>query len=338
MLLRDGAMVAASGSPLGATIAFALVVALLVEVAALPFVCYEGLILERRYELTGQSVASWWNDHAKAAALNVSAMVMAGLAVRGLLHYAPSWWWLLAAGGAMVVLILLMKGLPLLLPRLDTCQPLQRGALVDRLTALAGRADTRVLGVFEWRLASRTKKANAALAGLGRTRRILVSDTLLERHSDDEIEVILAHELAHHVYNDLWTTVGVRAVLITVAAFTSDMVLELVAGSSGEGKTDLAWLPLVALTWGSVWTVLMPIANAVSRAHERRADRYALEMTRNVAAFVSAMKRLAAQNLSDDRPTPLIEWLFYTHPPVGARISAAHAWAASSLGDRRGRR
>jgi STE24 endopeptidase len=337
-LLRDGALAVTNGSSIGAAIAFVVVVAVLVEIAALPFACYEGLTLERRYELTSQSAAHWWSDHAKAAGLNVGAMLLAGLTVSYLLRQAPSFWWLLAAGGAVVAMVVLTNVLPVLLPMLGACRPLQRSALVERLTAMASRAGTRVIGVFEWRLASGTRKANAALAGLGRTRRILISDTLLDRHSDDEIEVILAHELAHHVFNDIWTTVGVRGVLITVAAFTADVVLTLVVESTGAGgKADLAWLPLLALSSGVVWTALMPIANSVSRAHERRADRYALEMTRNVTAFVSAMKRLAAQNLSDDRPSSVIEWLFYTHPPVGTRIAAAHTWAARSLRDHRGR-
>ena len=102
----------------------------------------------------------------------------------------------------------------LLLPLFYRFKPLDRPALVERLLALAARAKTRIRGVFEWTLSAHTKKANAALTGMGHTRRILLSDTLLADYSDDEIEVVLAHELSHHVHHDLWRAVAVQAALL----------------------------------------------------------------------------------------------------------------------------
>jgi len=334
--LRDVATVLAAGSSVVTVVIFVMTIGILNELLVLPFAYYEGVTLERRYGLTTQSIGHWWGDHLKGSALGLVAVLVVGVAVSLLLHSTPAWWWVFAAAGFTAVLVLLIQVAPvLLLPVFDKCEPLGRDALVERLMTLARRANTRVLGVFEWHLGTRTKKANAALTGLGRTRRILVSDTLLAEHSDDEIEVILAHELAHHVYHDIWTSIAMHALLITVAAYTADVVLSLFADSLGfSGKGDVAALPLVALACGAVSLLLMPLANAVSRAHERRADRYALEMTRNVSAFVSAMRRLGAQNLSDDRPSPFVEYVFYTHPPVSARISAAQAWA-SRMGDGR---
>jgi len=181
--------------------------------------------------------------------------------------------------------------------------------------------------VFEWRMSEKTRKANAALTGLGRTRRILLSDTLLAEHSDDEIEVILAHELSHHVHHDIWKGLAVEAVLLTTGLYLSDRVLAMVSGRFGlTGKDDVAALPLLVLALGAVSIVLLPVVNALSRAHERRADRYALEMTGNAAGFMSAMKRLGAQNLAEERPSRLVEILFYSHPPMAARIDAARVW------------
>jgi STE24 endopeptidase len=198
--------------------------------------------------------------------------------------------------------------------------------------ALAERAGARVMGVFEWRLSDRTRKANAALTGIGRTRRIILSDTLLAEHSDDEIEVILAHELAHHVFHDIWSGLALETGLITSGFFLADRILSLLSTSFGlQGKADVAAMPLLVLAAGAVSLALLPLFNAFSRSHERRADRYALEMTRNVPAFVSAMKRLAAQNLAEDQPSRLVEILFYTHPPIGARVTAARDWAAEHL-------
>ena len=192
---------------------------------------------------------------------------------------------------------------------------------------LAERAGARVLGVFEWQLGDRTRKANAALAGMGPTRRILLSDTLLAEHSDDEIEVVLAHELAHHVHHDIWKAIALEAALILLGFYVADRALGVAVGHFGlADKDDLAGVPLLLLAGGAVSLALLPLANALSRVHERRADLYALEMTGNAQAFASAMRRLAAQNLAEERPSKLVEVLFCSHPPVAARLEAARAW------------
>jgi STE24 endopeptidase len=215
----------------------------------------------------------------------------------------------------------------LLLPLFYDFKPLDRPDLVRRLMALADRAGARVLGVFEWRLSDRTRKANAALTGIGRTRRILLSDTLLAEHSDDEIEVILAHELAHHVHRDIWSGIALETVLIALGFYVADATLGMTARSFGlTGKADVAALPLLLLAAGAVSILFMPVANAVSRMHERRADQYALTLTGNAAAFISAMKRLATQNLAEEEPPRLVELLLHSHPSMQARIAAAREW------------
>jgi STE24 endopeptidase len=342
--LRDLVIAVTSGSDVLAAVLFVLSVVALIEAAAFPFVYYQGVTLEQRYGPSGQLVEHWWSEHVRALALRAGTGLGAGLGVWFLLARTPEWWWLVAAAVSVAALLLLMSAIPMTLTMLGAIAPLQRDALETRLIALAVRAGTRVLGVFEWRVGARTRRANAVLAGLGRSRRILLSDTLLERHSDEEIEVILAHELAHHAHHDLWTTAGLRAVILTVAAWSANLALDRLSGWAGsDGAADLAALPLLALVWGFVWLLLQPLANAVSRAQERRADRYALDMTCNNAAFVSAMKRLSAQNLADERPSTLTEYLFHSHPSVGARIAAAEAWTAGTpqvigTGERTGRR
>jgi STE24 endopeptidase len=236
-----------------------------------------------------------------------------------------------AAAAAALLAGLAMAAPVVLLPLFYDFRPLGRAELVARLEALAARAGARVLGVFEWRLQDRTRKANAALAGIGRTRRILVSDTLLTAHSDDEIEVILALELGHHVHGDIWSSLALESVLIAVALYAADRALTWSAGSFGlAGKSDIAALPVLLLAAGTVSVMLMPAAHALSRAHERRADRYALDLTGDAASFISAMKRLGAQNLAEERPTRLEEMLFCSHPSMMARIEAAREWDGRS--------
>jgi STE24 endopeptidase len=184
------------------------------------------------------------------------------------------------------------------------------------------------LGAYEWGLGEKTKKANAALTGLWATRRILVSDTMLAEYSDDEIEVVLAHELAHHVHGDIWKGIVFESGLILGGFYLAARVLRVLALPLGlRDVADIAGLPLLLLAAGAVSFLSVPLAHAMSRAYERSADRFALNLTRNPDAFISAMRRLGNQNLAEEHPSKIVQWLFYSHPPMRERIAAAQAFA-----------
>jgi STE24 endopeptidase len=308
--------------------AFGVLIAVLLTVIELPFALYQGYVLEHRYGLSNQTLGRWGRDHAKGAALSI---VFAGIGVSivyATLDWTPAWWWAVSAAIFAVVMVGLVQLAPvLLLPLFYKFKPLERPSLVARLVKLAERGRTRVGGVYEWALGAHTKKANAALAGLGRTRRILLSDTLLADYSDDEIEVVLAHELSHHVHHDLWRAMAFQTALLFVSFFAAHlMLLSLNDRLALRGISDPAGLPLLLLVAGACSLLLMPMANALSRSHERRADRYALDTTRQPDAFISAMKRLSQQNLAEEHPSRLVQWLFYSHPPIRERIDAARGW------------
>src|SRR5207247_1632752 len=136
-----------------------------------------------------------------------------------------------------------------------------------RLLGLAERAGARVLGAYEWGLADKTRKANAALAGIGSTRRILVSDTMLAEYSDDEIEVVMAHELAHHVHGDIWKGIVFESLLIVLGFYLAARGLHTLAAPIGlRHVADVAGLPLLLLAAGAVALVMAPVAHAVSAA------------------------------------------------------------------------
>jgi STE24 endopeptidase len=299
------------------------------QVLELPFALYQGHLLEHRYGLSTQSTAHWFADYGKGVALGMVLAAAGTSVVYYALRQAPDhWWWMSAAVFALATVVLARIAPVVLLPIFYKFKPLDRPSLANRLISLATRARTDVVGVFEWVLSGHTRKANAALAGMGRTRRILLSDTLLADYSEDEIEVILAHELAHHVHRDLWRGIAVQTVILAGGFFVANAVLRAAADPlSLRGISDPAGLPLLLLA-GGVWSLLaMPIANAVSRKQERAADRYALAATQNVDAFVTAMKRLSQQNLAEEYPSPIVRWLFYSHPPIRERIDAARAFA-----------
>ncbi len=328
--LRDIATRIADGAPAAVAPSLAVVcyVSLLLMVHALgsvPLGFYSGFLVERRYGLSTQNLRGWLLDETKGFALGLALATIAAMLVYALVRRFPGTWWL--PTGALFALLavgLANIGPVLLMPLFYSVKPLDRESLKARLLALADRAGAKVLGTYEWGLGKQTRKANAALAGIGGTRRILVSDTMLAEYSEDEIEVVLAHELAHHVHGDIWKGLAFESVLILGGFLAASRVLPWGVDRFGlQGESDVAGLPLLLLAAGAVSLVMVPAAHALSRAHERRADRFALALTKNPAAFVSAMKRLAAQNLAEEAPSPLVQWLFHSHPPIRERIAAA---------------
>jgi STE24 endopeptidase len=318
------------GSRLLAAAAFAAVLVLTYELLALPLAYYRGVTLERRYGLSSETRSHWWLTHAKTLLVGGVLTVTAAVVLAALLAWSPARWWLLASALFAVLIVALAWAAPVwLFPIFYEFRPLDRPALTSRLVELARRAGTPVSGVFEWRLGDRTRKANAALVGIGDTRRILLSDTLLETHSDDEIEVILAHELAHQVYGDLWTGLVVQMATVTAGLYAAHRVLAILRGSFGIAETPTAveQLPALALVAGAVAFALSPVAHALSRAHERRADRFAIERTGNAAAFMSAIKRLSSQNLAEVSPPAWVEALLHSHPSTTRRLEYARRFA-----------
>jgi STE24 endopeptidase len=160
-----------------------------------------------------------------------------------------------------------------------------------------------------------------------------VSDTMLAEYSDEEIEVVLAHELAHHVHGDIWKGILFESGLVLAGFYAASRLLAALAPRFGlRGPADIAGLPLLLLAAGAVSVVMVPVAHAMSRAFERSADRFALRLTDNPRAFVSAMRRLSAQNLAEENPSKLVEWLFHSHPPIRERIATAQAHDAPLRG------
>lgn len=182
-------------------------------------------------------------------------------------------------------------------------------------------------GVFKFDMSRRTKAANAALTGMGKTRRIVLGDTLLSEFTPDEVETVLAHELGHHVHGDIALLIGMGSVVTLAGLFVAARAMErLVTALAFAGAGDPAAFPALALVLGVFGLVSGPLENAFSRWREGLADQYALSATGNSEAFASAMVRLANQNLGELDPETWVVWMFYSHPPLGQRIEAARRW------------
>lgn len=302
---------------------YALALGLGGEILAFPFVCRGQWGLERRYGLSQVRFGAWGAAHARTVLLTAASWVVAAVVVHVAIGLWPAHWWLavgatFAAGSVSLALL----GPVLLRPALRA-RPLRRPALAARLEALTRRAGTPVMDLHELP-EGEASTANAALVGAGAARRVLLSDTLIEDYSDAEIEVVVAHELAHHVHRDIWKTIAFRVAVACAAGWVAMRTLTELGPALGlDGAADAAGLPVLALAIGAVVVAALPAANSLSRRHERRADRYALDMTGNHDAFVAGLRRLGTQHLAEERPSRIVRWCFYSHPPVADRVAAA---------------
>jgi STE24 endopeptidase len=295
---------------------------------------YYGLRLERRFQLSNQKTRSWLWDEVKGFLVGLALASVVAELLYFTIRQSPQHWWLIAWGMFMALFIVMAQLAPLILfPIFYKFEPLENEDLKERLVRLSERAGTKVRGIYKWNLSEKSKKANAALTGLGATRRIILADTLLDHYSAEEIEAVLAHELGHHVHKHILKSIFVQAGVTLFGFWAANYVLHLSIEQWGMFDTlsDFSNLPLLVLVATVLSIVLMPAMNAYSRFNERQADRYAFESIRSVKPFISSMNKLAAQNLAERTPSRWVEWLFHSHPAISRRVAAAEAWRRPRL-------
>ena len=289
---------------------------------------YYGFSLERRFQLSTQKFRSWVADEVKGFLVG---LVLGAIVVEILyftLRQWPQHWWVLAWALFMGLFVVLAQLAPVVLfPIFYKFEPLDDEDLRRRLVILSERAGTRVRGVYRWKLSEKSKKANAALTGLGATRRIILADTLLDNYTPEEIEAVLAHELGHHVHRHILKSIFVQAAITLFGFWAANWTLHYAVDQHMfEELSDFANLPLLALVSVVLSFLLMPALNAYSRFNERQADRYAFESIASVDPFISSMNKLAEQNLAERTPSKWVEWFFHSHPAISRRLAAAKAW------------
>jgi Zn-dependent protease with chaperone function len=311
--------------------AFAFIFVGIYSLFNLPLSYYEEFVLPHRYGLSNQTVKEWIIDQIKMGVIGGGIGLIFLEIIYAVLRMFPETWWLWAAGFLLFFNVLLANLAPVLLfPIFYKFKPLGEGYadLEGRLLDLTSKARTKVQGVYQFDMSRRTNAGNAALTGLGNTRRIILADTLLDEFSDDEIETVLAHELGHHVHNDIVLSLIFGTTTTLLGLFLAAEVLRWGVVQFGfSNVSDIATLPLFGIALGLFGLVTMPLGNGFSRWRENLADDYALKVTDKPEAFASAMMRLANQNLAEADPEPWIEWLLYSHPALNKRIAKAQAFA-----------
>jgi len=290
---------------------------------------YYGFSLEHKYELSNQTFSQWLGEGLKS----LLVLVIIGLvSVEGIylaLKKAPRTWWIYVSVVFIIFTVILVNLAPvLIMPLFNKFTPLPEGELRNKLVNLSHKANVKVGDIFTMDESKQTKKVNAMFTGLSNTKRIVLGDNLTNEFTPDEIEVVIAHEMGHNLLHHLWWGILFSSIVAGIGFFIIHLtgpkiITRLKNRLKIENMADVAGLPLIFLIFMVYGIITMPVGPAFSRHMERQADKFALDMTHNKEAFISAMNELAYINLSDPNPSPIIELLLYDHPPISKRIKFA---------------
>ncbi len=297
-----------------------------------PLGYYQDFILSHRYGLSTQNVTGWLKDKVKASVLGLLLSLCLVTIIYWLMENLPALWWL-AAGLIMFLLSLLLTWLTptFLIPLFFKLKPLEDGEPKEKLLNLAKRARVDIKECLTMNLSSKATTANAMLSGWGNSRRIIISDTLLQGYSTDEIEVTLAHELDHHLHHDIAKLMTIQTGIFLLVFYLANLAFKTgVVLFSFQGISDVAGLPWLILVLATLTLVTRPALNWCNRRVELAADETALELSSNPQAFVSLMTKLTDQNLSEAEPAHWAKLLFYDHLTYNERLKLAYTAQASS--------
>lgn len=311
---------------------YALIAILFTDFISMPLSYYGEFYLEHRYELSNHTLRSWGIDHLKSLGLGIFFGVLSIEVLYLFLQNFTETWWIWTFAAWLFFSFVIGKLTPiLLLPIFYKIEPIDDKELTDKLLRLADLVKAKIIGIYKMDMSKKTKKANAMFTGIGSTRRIIMGDTLLENFSNEEIEVILAHEMGHYYYKHILMQLVFGSVIFLTGLFLVDQLLGMLNPLFGFGGIDdLAALPLLTLILSVFFFLTMPFSNGFSRACERAADKFALRTTGDKTSFISAMEKLADQNLADREPPAWIEWLLHSHPSISHRVQMAKEFQVSN--------
>jgi STE24 endopeptidase len=290
----------------------------------MPVNFYTGFYLEHKYKLSNQTFYKYIIENLKSMSVGLVIGVPILLLFFFVLNQFGDLWWLVFASAMFLISVVLSQIFPIIiLPIFYKILPLNDEDLKTRIRNLAKGAGIKVQNVFTFDMSKNTKKANAAFTGLGKTKRIILGDTLLNNYSKDEIETVIAHELGHYKHKHI-----VKNILFgTVASFLTFFIISILYKNSlswfdFESITQISALPLLSLWAMIIGLIQSPIGNILSRKYEYEADRYAVESTLKPESFIATLNKLTDQNLGDREPHPFVEWFFYSHPSIKNRVNA----------------
>ncbi len=291
-------------------------------IIGLPLDIYSSYIIEHRYGLSNQTIPAWIGERLKSLGVGLGIGIPIALLFFFLIRTAGNYWWIIFSGAIFLFAVLMARVAPVLIfPLFYTFKPLEEPELREKINTLMEKYSIPIKGIFSFNLSKDTKKANAGFTGIGKSKRVILSDTLLEKFTTSEIMVIFAHELGHYLKRHIVKNVFMSGSIIFLSFYVCSGLYDWTRGIYGFQKPgDIAALPILLFYLTATGLIIMPLTNAVSRKFEREADRFAITLSEDPESFISGMEKLADLNLSDKNPHPLVEFLFYSHPSIGKRI------------------
>ncbi len=304
-------------------ILYVVVLSILFTIIFFPLSYYSEFYLEHKFKLSNQTFFGWLWENTKETLVGAAIGIPLLLAFYYVLNTFGDLWWLPFAILLFFVSVVLAKIVPVfILPLFYKIKPIENNDLKGGIIKLSKDVNMKIENVFQFNMSKNTKKANAAFTGLGKTKKILLGDTLLDEFTNDEIETVIAHELGHYKHKHI-----VKNIIIgTLSSFVTLYLLALLYSNSlswfgFENITDIAALPILAL-WGMLLGILQaPLTNILSRKFEYEADEYSVKVTNKPEVFIGTLEKLNEQNLGDKEPHPFVEWFFYSHPSIKKRIA-----------------
>lgn len=310
-------------------LSFVAIIGLFSTIVFMPINIYSGFYLEHKYNLSNQTFVKYFLENLKSLAVGLAIGIPILLLFFFVLNHFGDLWWLVFASAMFLISVVLSQIFPIVIfPIFYKVIPLADEELKNKISQLAKNAGIKVQNVFTFDMSKNTKKANAAFTGLGKTKRIILGDTLLNNYSKDEIETVIAHELGHYKHKHILKNI----LYGTAASFLTFFVISVLYKESLnwfnlESITQIAAIPLLSLWAMIIGLIQTPFGNILSRKYEFEADRYAIEVTQKPQSFINTLNKLTDQNLGDKEPHPFVEWYFYSHPSVKNRINAIKKFA-----------
>lgn len=314
-------------------ILFTVVTGVAASILLFPLNFYSSYILEHKYNLSNQTLLKYFTESIKSTLVSGAIGVPILLLFYFILKEFGDYWWLVFASAMFFISVILSQIFPVLIfPIFYKVKPIEDDELKDRIKILAKDAGLKVQDVYSFNMSKNTKKANAAFTGLGKTKRIILGDTLLSSYSKEEIETVIAHELGHYKKKHIIKNIMFGTVNSFALFFIISMLYKISLDWFGfKDVTEIAALPLLTLWAMLIGLIQTPISNLLSRKFEYEADQYAIESTRKPLSFIQTLNKLTEQNLGDKEPHPFVEWFFYSHPSIKKRISAIENYSKEKM-------
>ncbi len=313
-------------------VVFVLAIGFVGSILSFPISYYTGFYLEHKYNLSNQTFLKWIWENFKGLLVSLAIGIPILLLFYFSLNQFGELWWLPFAIIMFLLSVVLSQIFPILIfPIFYKITPIDNDSLKQKITKLARNANLKVENIYKFDMSKNTKKANAAFTGLGKTKRIILGDTLLDSYSTEEIETVIAHELGHFKKKHIIKNIVIGTVSSFLTLFLIALLYQNSLGWFGfENISQVSAIPLLALWSMLIGLITTPFGNILSRKFEFEADEYALLETKNPFAFKKTLEKLTEQNLGDKEPHPFVEWFFYSHPSIKNRINAIEIFAAEN--------